>query len=248
MDVGTGGWPPRLDLEVSKGGVRAGCRSGLARSRKTGLPNLNWFFGTGAGAPAKSLSSSRWDRLTTPLCDGVGRGASWQHRGRAPFVVPGCPLRAEKPRKVTGRTSQPRDLHTDRRGATKTMSRMTCQGCGTGRAKGLRGNRCHGAASQHLAHALKLAQLDNPSLSRRPRRGGGGGEVGPGGGGGGRRGGGGGGGGAGAGCLGFGFEPLTLKGSTAWHARLCAHLAKAFSSHSFTWAARGGVVCGPVAT
>ena len=40
------------------------------------------------------------------------------------------------------------------------------------------------------------------------------------------------------GGLGLGFEPLTLKGSTAWSARLCAHLAKAFSSHSFTWAAR----------
>ena len=34
-------------------------------------------------------------------------------------------------------------------------------------------------------------------------------------------------------------EPLTLKGSTAWRARLCGHLVKAFSSHSFTWAARG---------
>ena len=52
-------------------------------------------------------------------------------------------------------------------------------------------------------------------------------------------GGGGGASGAGKGCLGLGFEPLTLKGSTAWCARLCAHLCRAFSSPSFTWAARG---------
>ena len=75
-------------------------------------------------------------------------------------------------------------------------------------------------------------------------KGGGGGREGVGGGvgwgergGGGQRGGGVG--GAGAECLGLGFEPLTLKGSTTWRTRLCAHLAKAFSSHSFTWAARG---------
>ena len=69
-----------------------------------------------------------------------------------------------------------------------------------------------------------LAQPDNPSLTRNvlgsPETGARGG------------------GGAGAGCLGLGFEPLTLKGSTAWRARLSGHLVKAFSSHSFTWAAR----------